>query len=253
MRGRYSRSRHPLFLGLAIGLVPVVLLIASPAPAPDAAGLVAAPVVRTVEPATATVQPTPTRPPAKADSWSRGVTVDVARLRPTPTEPPTAETLPATSPPPAPPAPSAYPAAPPRASPPPTAPSAGGLGARVPASVRRWQASILRWSGEHALDPNLVAALIMTESGGDPNVVSPAGAVGLMQVIGGSTDPDENIRVGAAELAGYLRRYGTVELALAAYNAGPGAVDQYGGVPPFRETRDHVFRVMQRYRLYAAS
>jgi soluble lytic murein transglycosylase-like protein len=123
----------------------------------------------------------------------------------------------------------------------------------VPEAVRRWEAPILKWSTDQGLDPNLVAALMMTESEGDPNAVSPQGAVGLMQVMGGPVDPDENIRLGTAELARYLARYGRIDVALAAYNAGPGAVDRYGGIPPYQETRDHVFRVQLRYRMYAGS
>lgn len=136
--------------------------------------------------------------------------------------------------------------------PPPTrAYSPGGLGARVPANVRRWEEPILRWSKSYGLDPNLVAALMMTESGGEPAALSPAGAVGLMQIIGGPTDPDANIGRGCEILARNLKKYGKLDQALAAYNAGPGEVDKYGGVPPFRETRDHVFRVLIRLELYS--
>lgn len=128
----------------------------------------------------------------------------------------------------------------------------GSLGAAVPASVRRWEQIIGRSAERHGLDPNLVAALIMTESGGDPAAVSPKGAIGLMQVMGGSLDPGANVEQGCAILARNLARYGKLDLALAAYNAGPGAVDRYGGIPPYRETRDLVFRVLFRLELYTA-
>jgi soluble lytic murein transglycosylase-like protein len=128
------------------------------------------------------------------------------------------------------------------------------LGDRVPAAVRRWEPLIRRAAGEHALDPNLVAALMETESGGDPSARSPKGAVGLMQVLNGPTDPDANVRAGAKVLAENLRRYdGSVELALAAYNAGAGNVRKHGGVPPFPETRKHIDRTLASYERFAAA
>jgi len=129
----------------------------------------------------------------------------------------------------------------------------GRLGAAVPPAVRRWESLIVRSAERSHLDPNLIAALMMTESGGDPRAVSSRGAVGLLQVMGGSFDPEANVQQGAEILAGHLRRYGgRLDLALAAYNAGPASVDRYGGVPPFRETRDHVFRVLLRLDLYGS-
>lgn len=124
------------------------------------------------------------------------------------------------------------------------------LGAAVPATIRRWEQPILRWSSINKVDPNLVAALMMTESQGDPQAVSPKGAVGLLQIVGGPTDPDANIRQGTEILKKNIAKYGRIDLALAAYNAGPGAVDLYNGIPPYRETRDHVFRVLLRNDLY---
>jgi soluble lytic murein transglycosylase-like protein len=117
--------------------------------------------------------------------------------------------------------------------------------------VRRWEDIIVRAADRTRLDPNLLAALMMTESEGNPDAVSPKGAIGLLQVMGGPTDPAANVQQGADILAGHVAHYGgKLDLALAAYNAGPGAVDRYGGVPPYLETRDHVFRVLLRYDLY---
>jgi len=127
------------------------------------------------------------------------------------------------------------------------------LGSAVPPDVRRWEGMILAASDRYKIDPNLIAALMMTESGGHENALSPVGAVGLMQIMYGPWDPETNIRQGTAILASNLRRYsGRVDLALAGYNAGNGAVAKYGGIPPYRETRAHVFRVLLRYELYSA-
>lgn len=134
-----------------------------------------------------------------------------------------------------------------------TAASSNGLGAAVPSSVRRWESLILAATNRYKVDPNLVAAVMMTESGGHENDLSGKGAVGLMQVVGGPYDPAQNILLGTAILASNLRRYGgRADLALAGYNAGNGAVAKYGGIPPYRETRDYVFRVILRYELYTS-
>lgn len=118
----------------------------------------------------------------------------------------------------------------------------------------------------HGLDPLLVAAVVETESGFRPQEVSPRGAVGLMQVMPANApagadlaDPRVNVDLGCSLLAQYLARYaGDVELALAAYNAGPYSVSRFGGVPPYAETRRFVERVLGTYvahqrKLWAAT
>ncbi|RKX26768.1 MAG: hypothetical protein DRP45_02670 [Candidatus Zixiibacteriota bacterium] len=107
-------------------------------------------------------------------------------------------------------------------------------------------------SQEHGLDSALIASVIRAESDGDPNAVSHAGAKGLMQLTDSTAqdlevtdvfDPRQNIRAGSRYLRRMLDRFGDLELALAAYNAGPGNVDKYGGVPPFPETQQYVKQV----------
>jgi len=108
------------------------------------------------------------------------------------------------------------------------------------------------------LEPALITAVILAESGGDPQAVSKRGARGLMQLMPATArrygvsnvfDPEQNIRAGAQYLADLGERYqNDLELMLAAYNAGPGAVDAQGGrIPPFGETLAYVPRVLQIY------
>jgi hypothetical protein len=107
----------------------------------------------------------------------------------------------------------------------------------------------------HGVDPRLLEAVAWQESRGRMNAVSVKGALGVMQLMPGTaaelgvdpTDLADNIRGGAMYLRRQLDRFGSVPLALAAYNAGPGAVIRYGGVPPYRETRDYVIKIMQRW------
>jgi soluble lytic murein transglycosylase-like protein len=151
------------------------------------------------------------------------------------------------------------PAPPGRALPPAPTPAAPQI---RPAVLRRYDPGFLaplidRHSDDHGLDPRLVAAVVQVESAFDGNAVSRKGAIGLMQLMPETAavlavddpyDPDQNLRGGTAYLRRLLDRYdGRLELALAAYNAGPEAVDRYGGVPPYAETRDYVRRVLRLY------
>lgn len=93
----------------------------------------------------------------------------------------------------------------------------------------------------------LIKRVIQVESNFNPNVVSSAGATGLMQLMYGSnrTDPATNIDAGTKQLASYIKKYdGDLKLALAAYNAGPGNVHKYGGVPPFKETQNYLTKII---------
>ena len=119
-------------------------------------------------------------------------------------------------------------------------------------------AELVRVSNQYNLDPMLVSAVIEVESGFDPSAVSTRGAVGLMQVLPETAalvgfpeaaDPATNLEAGCRYLAWLLDSFGgDVELALAAYNAGPGAVRRWGTIPPYRETRAFVARVADSYR-----
>lgn len=118
--------------------------------------------------------------------------------------------------------------------------------------------AILRAGRRWGVDPLLLAAVVQAESGFDPGAVSVQGALGLMQVMPDTAalyrpsadllDPRDNLEIGARYLATQLQQFdGDVPLALAAYNAGPGNVLRFAGIPPFAETRAYVRRVLASY------
>ena len=135
--------------------------------------------------------------------------------------------------------------------------AAAGLLARPAEASKRLFAGIVDAAAErHGVDPDLVHAVIAVESGYRATAQSPAGAQGLMQLMPGTQrdlgvadafDPRQNVDAGVAYLRRLTDEFGTV-LAIAAYNAGPGAVRRYNGIPPYAETRAYVRAVLDRGR-----
>ncbi len=136
----------------------------------------------------------------------------------------------------------------------PAKPSAGTSGKLSPADLGEMLAKA---GQEHNLDVDLLASLVKAESGGNAHAVSHAGAQGLMQLmpataatlgVQDSFKPEENVRGGSVYLDSLLTHFhDNLALALAAYNAGPQAVDRYHGIPPYRETQAYVARVIHEF------
>ena len=124
--------------------------------------------------------------------------------------------------------------------------------------------AVIRWSLTYQIDARLVVAVLITESDFNPGCLSHAGAMGLGQLmnenckeygINNPYDTNQNLYGTVRQLREHLDRYPGADrnpqklaLALAAYNAGPGAVKKYGGIPPYRETQDYIKRIFTRYR-----
>jgi hypothetical protein len=133
-------------------------------------------------------------------------------------------------------------------------------GMRAP-NRRGFDRMILNAAKEFDVDPALVKAVVAAESNFDERAVSPVGAQGLMQLMPETAramgvdwpfDPTENLKGGVQYLRAMLDRFGNTRYALAAYNAGPEAVDRHGGIPPYRETQEYVRRVLSFYASYRA-
>ena len=123
----------------------------------------------------------------------------------------------------------------------------------VPPAPEEWRRLAHEAEEIFGLDAGLVLAVIQAESSFDHTAVSPVGAQGAMQIMPHTQeelglidpfDPRANVYAGSQYLMHQLQRFGSVELALAAYNAGPASVEQYGGIPPFPETQEFVRRVL---------
>src|SRR5687767_12791227 len=127
-----------------------------------------------------------------------------------------------------------------------------------PVPVAEWSDWIREHADRHGVDARLVQAIVQVESGYNHRARSRAGAVGLMQLMPGTArmvqvgdryDAEQNIRGGVAYLRQMIDLFpGRLELAIAAYNAGPNAVQRHRGIPPYAETRDYVDRVLTLYR-----
>jgi soluble lytic murein transglycosylase-like protein len=145
--------------------------------------------------------------------------------------------------------------------------SSGSLVLRRSGSSRSWKprenedydSMILLAARRHGVPAALVKAVIAAESSFDPSAVSPKGAMGLMQLMPATADDmgvdepfhdEQNVHGGTRYLRWLFDRYGDWLRTVAAYNAGPEAVERYGGVPPYRETREYVQRVLSYYRAF---
>jgi soluble lytic murein transglycosylase-like protein len=137
-------------------------------------------------------------------------------------------------------------------------PGLGSIRVELPSSLpdTSYDRFIRKVADEQGLDPSLIKAVALVESGFDPRAVSPKGARGIMQLMPATArrygvrdphDPYQSLRAGAEHLRDLLLEFdGDLRLALAAYNAGAGAVRRHGGVPRYRETQEYVRKVQAR-------
>lgn len=115
---------------------------------------------------------------------------------------------------------------------------------------------IERQSARHDVSPELIRAVVAQESGGNPGAMSKAGAIGLMQLMPDTArslgvnpyDMEQNVDGGIRYLKEMAKRFDSLDEVLAAYNAGPGAVQKFGGVPPYAETQDYVKKIRHSLR-----
>jgi soluble lytic murein transglycosylase-like protein len=145
-----------------------------------------------------------------------------------------------------------------RLRPPPAASFGAAAAERIPAYAgpqrSRYLPKARAAARRYGIPEDLFLRLVRQESGWNPTARSHKGAIGLAQLMPGTArqlgvdphDPEQNLRGGARYLAAQYRRFGSWRLALAAYNAGPGAVEKHGGVPPFRETQGYVVAILGR-------
>ena len=125
--------------------------------------------------------------------------------------------------------------------------------------LNKWDDMIIDASLEHNVPAELIKAICLAESGMNPNAKSRVGAMGLMQLMPATAkglkvkdpwDPKQNIAGGSRYIAKMITQFGNYRHALAAYNAGPGNVIKYKGIPPFKETKVYVKRVMDLYQMF---
>ncbi len=136
-----------------------------------------------------------------------------------------------------------------------------GLPSSIPEKAHHFMPAFQAAGAKYGIDPNLLASVAWTESNFNPDAVSHAGAQGLMQIMPGTAeglgvdprDPLQAIDGAARYLRTQLDRFGDTRLALAAYNAGPGAVQKYGGIPPYEETTAYVAKVIGRLEQFRSS
>ena len=141
-------------------------------------------------------------------------------------------------------------------------PSSIGFSPTKGQTLQAIEASISNAAKKYDVNPNLVRAIVRQESSFNPNSLSSAGAQGLMQLMPGTArslgvsnpwDIEQNIEGGTHYIKEQIDQFGDVSMALAAYNAGPGAVQKYNGIPPYQETQNYVQKVLKYFNEYEGS